>query len=263
MSAIARNLIPISVAACLLLVPMTRAETISVASAVSLKEAISQVAKAFEAQTGDRVRFTFGSSGQLMAQIKNGAPIDAFISAANKQVDDLERLGLIEAETRRTIAGNALVLIVPADATLRISEFKDLADAGIKKLAIGQPGTVPAGQYARQVLDKLGLEQKLGGRMVYGSNVRQVLDYVRRGEVTAGIVYATDAKEAGDKVKVVATADPASHDPVEYPAAVVKSGKKREAAARFLDFLHTEKSRKILEARGFTTPDAAADKPSK
>jgi molybdate transport system substrate-binding protein len=248
---------------CLLLAPLAVADSINVAAAISLKESISQIAKSFEADTGHRVDFTFGASGQLMAQIKTGAPIDAFISAANKQVDDLDQLGLIDRATRRNIVGNALVLIVPADATANLSDFKALAGANIKKLAIGEPKTVPAGQYAQQLLKKLDLEAKLSGRLVYGSNVRQVLDYVVRGEVTAGIVYATDAKEAGDKVKIAAVADPSTHDPIQYPAVVIKGTRKQDVALRFLDYLKTEKAIKTFEAAGFTPAEPPAAKPSK
>jgi molybdate transport system substrate-binding protein len=245
-----------------------RAETINVAAAISLKESLQEIARAYAADTGDRVEFTFGASGQLMAQIKNGAPIDAFISAANKQVDDLDKAGLIDAKTRRVVAGNSLVLIVPADAPAGLSNFKGLADDRIRRLAIGEPRTVPVGQYAQQVLRKLELEQRLsdGGRLVYGSNVRQVLDYVERGEVGAGIVYATDAREAGDaKVKVVATADPTTHEPIVYPGVLVKTSRKREAAVRFLDYLGSDKARKVFEAKGFAPAqaDAASGKPSK
>jgi molybdate transport system substrate-binding protein len=107
------------------------------------------------------------------------------------------------------------------------------------------------------------LDQKLAGRLVYGSNVRQVLDYVRRGEVTAGIVYATDAKEAGDAVKVLAAADASTHEPIRYPALVIKGTKKREVATRFLDYLTSAEARKSFEAKGFTTGDAAAGSSTK
>jgi molybdate transport system substrate-binding protein len=240
------------------------AEDIRIAAAISLREAMTQAAKAYESETGHHVDLTFGSSGQLAAQIKNGAPIDAFISAADNQMEDLDKAGLIDAKSRRVIAGNQLVLIVPADSAISISAFKSLADDAIKTLAIGEPKTVPAGQYARQVLAKLGIESKLKGRLIYGSNVRQVLDYVERGEVTAGIVYATDARQSGDKVKIVATADPETHEPIEYPAAVVKDSKQSAAAAAFLDYLKSERAGKIFAEKGFTRGEnrAAATAPA-
>jgi molybdate transport system substrate-binding protein len=250
----------------LLLAAPARGETISVAVAISLKGAMEEIGGAYEEKSGDEVRFTFGSSGQLMAQIRNGAPVDAFVSAAGKQVDELTEAGQLGKDGRREIAGNALVLIVPADAGDGApASFTDLADARHRRVAVGEPKTVPAGLYAMQVLTRLGVARTLADdrRLVYGANVRQVLDYVVRGEVAAGVVYATDAREAGaDAVRVVATADAGTHDPIVYPAAVVTASRKREAAGRFLEFLQGEEARRILKARGFTIPgdDANAGK---
>lgn len=238
-----------------------RATTVRVAVAISLKEAVTEIGKSFESDSGDKVEFTFGSSGQLQGQIKNGAELDLFISAANKQVDELTHDELVAAETRRVVAGNSLVLVVPADAKDAPSSFEALADPSVKRLATGEPKTVPAGQYTAQVLKKLGLTDKLADRLVYGANVRQVLGYVERGEVTAGIVYLTDAKESGDKVKVVATAAPDTHDPIVYPAVVIKASKQPDAAKRFLDYLGSEKARDVLTAKGFSAgADVPADK---
>ncbi len=237
------------------------AERVTVAAAISLKEGLQDVAKAYAAETGVAVEFTFGSSGQLMAQVKNGAPIDVFVSAAAKQVDDLAREKLVDEATRRVVAGNALVLIVPAGAASPPTSLKDLADPRHRKVATGDPKTVPAGEYARQVLDALKLSDAVRDRTVHGSNVRQVLDYVERGEVAAGLVYHTDAVQAGPKVRVVERADPALHAPIEYPAAVVSASKRREAAGRFLDYLATGPAQRALAARGFTPPPAPPVRP--
>jgi molybdate transport system substrate-binding protein len=236
----------------LAVVQASRAETITVAAAVSLKEAVTEISQAYQAESGDKVEFTFGSSGQLMAQIKSGAPIDVFISAANKQMDDLMKDGLIDNSTRRIIAGNELVLIVPSNADNSVNDFKSLAKDSVKKIAIGEPKTVPAGQYADQVIAKLELNIK--DKLVFGTNVRQVLDYVERGEVSAGIVYATDAKQSGDKVKVVAVAEPSTHEQIVYPSVVVKASAKQTAAKKFLDYLGTEKAIAVLKSKGFTIP---------
>ena len=224
---------------------------------------MKDIAAAYEKEAGDKVRFTFGSSGQLMAQVRNGAPIDAFVSAADKQVDALIETGHLDKATRCVVAGNALVLVVPADAKDGApASFDDLKDPKHRRVAIGEPKTVPAGQYAMQVLEKHGVARPLreGRRLVYGANVRQVLDYVLRGEVSAGLVYATDARQAGeDGVRVVATADAASHDAIVYPAGVVTASRKREAAARFLEFLQGEKARAILKEHGFSIPGEDAE----
>jgi molybdate transport system substrate-binding protein len=236
-------------------------ESISVAVAISLKEAMGEIATAYTRETGDEVRFTFGASGQLAAQIRNGAPVDAFISAAGKQIDELIEAGQLDRATRCEVAGNALVLVVPAaaEAADGPASFGDLADPNVRRVAVGEPKSVPAGLYAMRVMEKLGVAKTLAGsgRLVYGANVRQVLDYVARGEVAAGVVYATDARQAGeDAVRVVATAEPGTHDPIVYPAAVVASGNPRRAAAatRFLEYLKGDGAKRILKARGFTIP---------
>lgn len=235
--------------------PLRAGQTITVAAAISLKETLTEIAKAYEAHGGDHVELTFGSSGQLAAQIQNGAPIDAFISAAAKQIDDLANFQSIDEASRRIVTSNALVLIVPTNAKDDPASFESLADRSVTRVAIGEPSTVPAGQYAQQALRSLGLIDKLGDRLVYGGNVRQVLDYVIRGEVSAGIVYKTDAIEAGDKVKVVATADPTWHQPIVYPAAIVRASSKRDAAKRFLDYLTSDKAKVIFRSHGFTSPN--------
>jgi molybdate transport system substrate-binding protein len=233
------------------------AQTIRVGVAISLKESMTQIESAYESAGNSKVELVFGSSGQIQSHIINGADIDVFISAANKQVDELTRQGLVLADTRRVVARNSVVLIVPADAKNPPTDFQSLAGACIKRLAIGEPSTVPAGTYAMQVLKNLNLADKLRDRTVYGANVRQVLSYVERGEVSAGIVYGTDAKESGDKVKVVAVADRTMHEPVEYPAVIVKASTKQNDAKKFLDFLTSDKAKAILSANGFTTSAAA------
>jgi molybdate transport system substrate-binding protein len=235
--------------------------TVRVGVAISLREAMTDVASAYEKRTGDKIELSFGSSGQIMMQIKGGAPIDAFISAADKQVNDLIAAGLVDEKSRRDVAGNTLVLIVPRDSKVALDSFESLAHAPIKRLALGEPKTVPAGEYAAQTLDKLKLTAALSDKLVYGANVRQVLDYVIRGEVTAGVVYATDAKQAGERVKVVATAPKDSHDPIVYPAVIVKKSGNAAAAKKFLDYLSTDdEARRLLEARGFTRPKESPKK---
>jgi molybdate transport system substrate-binding protein len=231
------------------------AESINVAAAISLREAMTQVGADYEKASGDHVEMAFGSSGQLLAQIKGGAPIDVFVSAAEAQVDELIEKKLAEKSTRQVLAGNTLVLVVPRDAKDAIKSFEQLTNEGVKKVAIGEPKTVPAGMYAMQVLKKLKIDDKLQGKLVYGANVRQVLDYVQRGEVSAGIVYATDAKEAGEKVKVVATADASTHDAIRYPAVIVKASVKHEAAKKFLEYVRSEKGQAVLRAKGFAGAD--------
>ena len=237
--------------ALLALVSLANAETVHVGAAVSLKEALGEIAKTYEADGGDKIEFVFGSSGQVATQIKNGAEIDVFISAANEQVDDLIKANVAAADSRRVIAGNELVLIVPAKAEKSPTGFAALADPAVGKIAVGEPKSVPAGKYAAQVFKSLSLDTTLADRLVYGANVRQVLTYVEKGEVAAGVVYLTDARESGDKVKVVAIAEANTHEPIVYPAVVISATKHREAAGKFLEHLTSEKAQAALAARGF------------
>jgi molybdate transport system substrate-binding protein len=238
----------------LLLATPAPAETITVAAAVSLRDALTDIAAKFGKDTSHDVRFVFGSSGQLMGQVRNGAPIDLFISAADKQVDDLLKENLVLEQTRRVVAGNTLVLIVPAGAKSAPTGFRDLADPRHKRLAIGDPRTVPAGDYAMQVLAALKVKDAVADRTVHGTNVRQVLSYVERGEASAGIVYLTDALESGDKVRVVERAKADLHTPIRYTAILVKATKHQPVTQQFLDCLRTAASQKVLEAKGFTPP---------
>jgi molybdate transport system substrate-binding protein len=229
-------------------------ETITISAAVSLKEALSATATTWRQQTGDTAQFNFGATGHLLAQIREGAPVDVFVAASDQQMDQAEAQNLVDPSTRTVIAGNEMVLIVPAVSTAKIASFADLAGASLKRLAIGQPKTVPAGMYATQTLHCLGMVPVLADRIVYGSSVRQVLDYVARGEVVAGIVYATDAARAGETVRVVATAQAQWHLPIHYVAAVVASSKTPQPAKRFVDFLRSEVAQKILRDAAFVPP---------
>jgi molybdate transport system substrate-binding protein len=253
--------IAIAIATCGLAPAQRSAAPLRVAAAISLRDVLETIAADYEKDAGVKVVLSFGSSGQLLAQIRNGAPLDVFVSAAHEQVDALERDGLVAPDTRRVVAGNRLVLIVPKSAAVTLSKFEDLADARVKRVAIGDPGTVPAGQYAQQTLEKLGLIEPLKGRIVYGTNVRQVLDYVVRGEVSAGIVYSTDARGERDKVAIVASADPAWHKPIEYPAVVLKSSQQAEAADKFVRCLGRPRALDTLKQHGFTPPPPAASQP--
>lgn len=236
----------------LVMVGPASAQTLRVGAAISLRDSLEEIAQQYESISGERVAFVFGSSGQIAAQIKSGAPIDLFVSAATRQVDDLIEAGLVDPATRRMVAGNRLVLIVPADATDPPDGFAALADDSVRRIAIGEPVTVPAGYYAAQVIASLDLTDAVAGKVVYGKNVRQVLAYVERGEVSAGIVYATDARQSGDKVRIIAHADDTSHEPVVYPSVIVTASDKSESARRFQAYLaESDAARALLTEKGF------------
>jgi molybdate transport system substrate-binding protein len=244
---------------CLAASPLHAEQPLRVSVAISLREATTAIAAAFETEQGGKVEFVFGSSGQLLAQIRGGAGVDVFISAANEQVDALVADKLVVDGSRRIVATNRLVLIVPPGHKGAPQRFEELAESAVSRVAIGEPATVPAGMYAKQVLEKLELFSKLESRLVFGTNVRQVLDYVERGEVSAGVVYATDARLSGEKVRVCATAEARWHSPVEYPAVVLRRSSQQDRAAAFVAYFETDAARRALEALGFAVPQRPAD----
>jgi molybdate transport system substrate-binding protein len=230
------------------------AEAIVVSAAASLQNAFREIGQQYEAHTGARVDFNFGASGALQKQIEAGAPVDVFASAGRSQMDALAAQGLIVAETQQNFARNALVLIVPANEPETVRSFAELSGARVKKLAIGNPKTVPAGQYAEQALTRLGLWQALQPRLVLAENVRQVLDYVARGEVEAGLVYATDVAAAAAQVRLAASAPDDSHAPILYPIAVVRASRQPAAARAFLSEVTSAAGQRILQKYNFRGP---------
>ncbi len=231
---------------------------ITVSAAVSLKDVFNEIGVLYKARTGSDAAFNFGASGNLQRQIEAGAPSDVFASAGSKQMDELAAKGLIDDGSRRDMAANTLVLVVPSGLRLTIAGFSDLANAEVKRIAVGNPKTVPAGQYTEQVFTRSGIKQGLEPKLILAEDVRQVLDYVKRGEVDAGIVYATDAQIAGDRVRVAATAPDGGHDPILYPIAVIKDTKNKRAASQFVDTVMSPEGQAILEKYGFRSAGGAA-----
>ena len=224
-----------------------------ISAAASLKEALEEIKPLYQqSKPNVNINYNFGSSGALQQQIEQGAPADIFISAAKKQVDALEQKGLLVAGTRNIIAKNRLVLVVPKNA-VGITSFYSLKDAKVKKIAIGEPRSVPAGQYAQQVLEKLKIWSEIKSKLVFANNVRQVLASVESGNADAGLVYITDAK-ISDKVKVVVTADEKYHSPIIYPLAVVKRSKNVDAAKEFSQFLSSNQAKTVFKKYGFILP---------
>lgn len=225
--------------------------TILVSAAASLKDSLEAINPGFEkANPSIKVSYNFGASGALQQQIEQGAPADVFISAATKQVDALAQKGLIDKSTRRNLLNNRLVLIVPSNSTLKIIDFRSLTSNDVRKIAVGEPRSVPVGQYSEEVFTKLGILEQVKPKLVYANSVRSVLAAVESGNADAGIVYATDAK-ISDKVKVVATAASNLHSPIVYPIAVVAASRNPKAAKTYLQYLSSASAKTIFEKFGF------------
>jgi molybdate transport system substrate-binding protein len=221
-------------------------------AAASMKTALDAVAESWQASTGKAATITYASSATLAKQIAQGAPADIFISADLKWMDFLERENLIRKETRRNRFGNKLVLIAPADSTIQLEIAKgfDLAGAaGEGKIAVCLIDSCPAGIYAKEALESLGVFAAAEPKLAQVENVRSALSLVARGEAPLGIVYATDAR-ADPGVKVLGTFPESSHSPIIYPVALVASSTNRDAAF-FLSFLASQAATKIFAGQGF------------
>jgi len=231
-------------------------ENPTVSAAVSLRDAFGEIGALYKSKTGRTVNFNFGASGALQRQIETGAPVDVFAGAGEKQMNELAGKNLIDVGTRRNFARNTLVLIVPSDSKAALADFTDLTKPEFKKIAAGNPKTVPAGQYTEQVFENLNLKSAVQSKLILAEDVRQVLDYVARGEADAGIVYASDALAAKEKVKVIAQIPEKLHAPIFYPVAVVKDSQNKRAAQEFVDLIFTPEGRQILQKYGFLAANA-------
>lgn len=239
---------------CLAAAPLAApAQSLTVSAGASLTDAFREIGARFEAaRPGATLRFNFAASGVLVQQIVQGAPVDVFASADQETMDRGIQQKVLDAATRRDFASNAVVMIVPAQGGPAPARVQDLAAPGVKRVAIGKPATVPAGRYARQALEAAGAWSALEPKLVYADSVRQVLDYVARGEADAGFVYRTDAGLMKDKVRVVLTAT--GHAPVTYPAAVVADTRQAALARDFVAFLAGAEAQSILARHGFGKP---------
>ncbi len=223
--------------------------TVTILAAASAKDAVEEVAKAFEKDGAAKVRVSPGASNVLANQIINGAPADLFLSANPQWADKVKSEGL--AADLRPLLSNTLVIVVPKLNPANVSKPKDLTTDAVKKVALAGE-KVPAGTYAQQALEALALYQQLSldKKIVRGEDVRATLTYVERGEADAGIVYATDAK-ASRKVDVVYTFDRKLHDKIIYPLVLTKQGKQNPAAVKFFEFLQSKSATGIFKKYGF------------
>jgi molybdate transport system substrate-binding protein len=241
----------LALAACLCL--SAPAADLTVSAAASLTNALKDLAPLFEAANpGTKVLHNFAASGPLLQQIAKGAPVDVFASADQETMDQAQAQGRVKAEQRRNIVSNALVLVVPAAATTLPASLKALAQPGVQRIAIGLPASVPVGRYTKGVLEAEGLWAAIEPKMIGAQSVRQALDYVARGEVDAGFVYATDAALMPDKVKVALTVN--TMKPVLYPAAPIATSPNLALAQKFVEFLTAAPAQAVFAKYGFGKP---------
>lgn len=219
--------------------------SVRISAAVSLKNVLTTLKQSYEKSTPNvELVINYGSSGLLQKQIEEGAPVDIFLSAGKKQMDQLEGAGLLLSGTRTNLLGNELVLIISKEKKSRIKNFADLV-GNAQSLSIGQPETVPAGKYAKDTLINLKLWEQLKKRTMFAKDVRQVLAYVESGNVDAGLVYRTDtvALKSGS---VISVAPAGSHTAIVYPIAIMKDAKNRAAAEKFMAYLKSASGGKVF-----------------
>lgn len=222
-----------------------------VSAAASLTDVLDELKPTFEKDHGVELKISYAGSGTLQTQIEEGAPVDVFVSAAQKQMDALEEKNLIKAGSRADLLINKVVLITNVNRENPITSFEQLDASFNDKLAIGDPTNVPVGQYSQEILEKLGYWDDLSDNLIYGVDVRGVLTWIETDETDYGIVYATDAMTS-DQVKILAEAPEGTHKPVIYPVAVIEASKAPNLAQQFIDFLKSDASMKVFQKYGFT-----------
>ena len=233
---------------------------LTVLAAASLTDVCNEIKTMYEAEHENvTLNFSYGGSGALQTQIEEGAPADIFISAAQKQMDELDiavdadknpdRLDFVDDATRVDLLENQVVLVVPEGNPKNIQSFSDIASRS-ELIALGN-SDAPVGQYSEEILRNLGLWDALNaaGKITYGSNVKEVTTQVAEGVADCGIVYATDAFSAGLTAVDEATEDLCGQ--VIYPAAVMKHSAQKEQATAFLEYLQTDAASEIFESVGF------------
>jgi len=229
--------------------PLQAAE-ITVFAAASLTDALKQVAMAYQKHSADKILFNFAASSTLARQIEEGAPADIFFSADEARMNTLEIKGLILKETRKSRLSNSLVIVVAAEGGAAVSNPQDLATEKVKRLALAEPKTVPAGIYAREYLRKQNLWRSVESKVVPTENVRATLAAVEAGNAEAGIVYKTDAA-ISKRVKVACEITAKDGPDISYPMAVLSGSRQSEPARKFHRFLASEEAGKIFKMFGF------------
>jgi molybdate transport system substrate-binding protein len=228
-----------------------QAQEITVSAAASLTNAFTDIAKNFEkANPQHRVLLNFAGSGALLQQIAKGAPVDIFASADSFTMNQASAKNLIVENSRFDFVANSLVVISAVNSPLKLTQLKDLTKKEVQRLALGNPDSVPVGRYSKTVLEQEKLWPELENKIIQTQNVRQSLDYVARGEVDAGFVYATDAALMADKVQVRFSVP--TSEAILYPISLTQTGKANSAAQDFLIYLKSSDSMKVFKQYGFS-----------
>ncbi|HCU68235.1 MAG TPA: molybdate ABC transporter substrate-binding protein [Desulfomicrobium sp.] len=231
----------------------TLAGELTVSAAASLTDAFNTVKPLFEkANPGTTLVLNFAASGPLLKQIEQGAPVDVFASADQKTMDDAAGKNLIDTPSRKNFAQNSLVLAIPASGGAAVKNLASLTDPKVAKIGVGNPESVPVGRYTKLALEKNGMWEKISPKCILAESVRQVLDYLSRGEIDAGFVYATDAATRADKVKLAA--EVAGHKPISYPIALVQTSRSKDMGQAFIDFVLGAEGQAVLARYGFKKP---------
>lgn len=239
---------PVATACCV------SAAEVTIFAAASLSDALNAIAPLYAQASGDTLRFNFGASGTLARQIKEGAPADVFFSADELRMNQLAEAGLLLADTRRTLLANTLVVVVAAEGGAALGAIDELTQADVRRIAIGEPATVPAGAYAKAHLQALDLWQPLIDKLVPLDNVRAVLAAVEAGNADAGFVYKSDAL-ISKRVRIAVEVPLAAGPRITYPVAVLKDAKSPDAARACVEFLGGAQAQAVFARLGFLPPN--------
>ncbi len=221
-------------------------------AAASLTDACNDIKEKYEAEHSNiTLTFSYAGSGALQTQIEEGVPADIFLSAAMKQMTALQDQDMVAPETVVKLLENKVVLIVPENSSLSLVSFEDVIREDVTLIGLGEPGSVPVGQYAEEIFTYLGITDEVRKKANYGADVRTVLSWVEEGAVDCGVVYATDAFN-GNQLKIICEAPADSCQPVVYPAGILKGSGEEEEAAKFLEYLQQDDVMEIFAAYGFT-----------
>ncbi|MBI4001365.1 MAG: molybdate ABC transporter substrate-binding protein [Nitrospira defluvii] len=235
-----------------------QSETLTIAGANSLKDALRKILPLFEAQHREiNVRVIYGPSQTLRSQIEQGAPVDIFLPSLFEEIDQLEIKGLIIQGTKRAYAATSLVLVTGTTLPAPIGSIRELHTIPVRRIAVGDPKTSSVGKVAAQFLKYSQLEPKLKSQYIFGEHSRAVLDLVARGEAEVGVVYRTDAV-SNAKIRILDTAPVESHTPVRYGVAAAWTSQNLSAAGDFIEFLLSPQIQTLLQEFGFdrVSPDA-------